>query len=162
MDLVQRLQRWFAYDDWANREALASLRAAAAPQARALQVMAHTVAAEALWLDRLRRAPPRLPVWPDLDADGCARHLEALRTEWHEHLGSLDERRLRAEVEYTNSQGQRWRNTVDDVLMHVLLHAAQHRGQVALLLRQNGAEPAYTDFIHCVRQGCIDGVGGAV
>jgi uncharacterized damage-inducible protein DinB len=32
--------------------------------------------------------------------------------------------------------------------MHVLLHSAHHRGQIAFELRASGQEPAYTDFIH--------------
>jgi uncharacterized damage-inducible protein DinB len=41
-------------------------------------------------------------------------------------------------------------------LTHVLLHSAYHRGQIASQMRGNGQTPAYTDFIHAVRQGLID------
>jgi uncharacterized damage-inducible protein DinB len=40
--------------------------------------------------------------------------------------------------------------------MHVLLHSVYHRGQIALQMRSSGAEPAYTDFIHSVRQGFLE------
>ena len=43
-----------------------------------------------------------------------------------------------------------------DVLTHVILHSAYHRGQVALAMRAAGMEPAYTDFIHAVRQGFVE------
>jgi uncharacterized damage-inducible protein DinB len=33
----------------------------------------------------------------------------------------------------------------------VALHGAYHRGQIAQLLRQNGAQPAATDYIGFVR-----------
>jgi len=45
---------------------------------------------------------------------------------------------------------------VADVLTHVVLHSAYHRGQIASLIRSGGDAPAYTDFIHAARQGLIE------
>jgi uncharacterized damage-inducible protein DinB len=36
------------------------------------------------------------------------------------------------------------------------MHSAYHRGQIASLMRAGGGIPAYTDFIHAVRQGLIE------
>jgi uncharacterized damage-inducible protein DinB len=47
-------------------------------------------------------------------------------------------------------------SAVQDVLTHVVLHSAYHRGQIASLMRAGGAVPAYTDFIHAVRQGFVE------
>jgi uncharacterized damage-inducible protein DinB len=41
------------------------------------------------------------------------------------------------------------------VLTHVVMHSAYHRGQIATHMRASGQTPAYTDFIHGVRQGLI-------
>jgi uncharacterized damage-inducible protein DinB len=65
--------------------------------------------------------------------------------------GSLDDK-----VEYRNSQGEPWSSRVEDILTHVLFHSAYHRGQIALQMRVSGMEPAYTDFIHAVRQGFVE------
>jgi hypothetical protein len=37
VDAVQQLERLFTYDEWANREVLANLKAAASPGPRALR-----------------------------------------------------------------------------------------------------------------------------
>jgi uncharacterized damage-inducible protein DinB len=50
-------------------------------------------------------------------------------------------------VHYTNSDGQHFETSVSDILTHVALHGAYHRGQVAHLLRGAGAEPQATDYI---------------
>ncbi len=65
--------------------------------------------------------------------------------------GSLDDK-----VEYRNSKGEPWSSRVEDILIHVLFHSAYHRGQIALQMRTSGMEPAYTDFIHAVRQGLVE------
>jgi len=44
---------------------------------------------------------------------------------------------------------------VEDILTHVTIHSAYHRGQIASDLRAAGQAPAYTDFIHAVRLGLI-------
>ena len=54
-----------------------------------------------------------------------------------------------------NSKGEPWTSSVEDILTHVVLHAAHHRGQVASGLRAAGHEPAYTDYIHAVRRGLV-------
>ena len=43
-----------------------------------------------------------------------------------------------------------------DILAHVVLHSAYHRGQIAAAVRAGGGEPAYTDMIHAVRQGLVE------
>ena len=145
--------RLFAYDDWANRETLASLeRARQAPDA-ARRRMAHILAAERLWLVRLIGDPQRVVVWPDWTLAECRFRLMELPPLWADYLGSLDEPRRRACVAYVNSKGESWESLPEDVLLHVLLHSGQHRGQIASDLRAAGEEPAYTDYIEAVRRG---------
>ena len=59
---------------------------------------------------------------------------------------------LASQIRYTNTQGQAWTNTVEDI---PVMHSAYHRAQVAAELRATGHEPANTDFIHAVRQGFV-------
>jgi uncharacterized damage-inducible protein DinB len=152
---VARFRRLFEHDAWANAAALASLRAGPAPgQARAW--MAHITGAELLWLARLHQRPSELPVWPDLDLDACATRLTELAGDWMELLAPLDDDGLADGVAYRNSKGEFWTSTVGDILTHVVLHAAYHRGQIAAAVRAAGGEPAYTDFIHAVRMGLIE------
>ena len=55
MNLADYLRRQFAYDEWANRDVLAAIRAAGAVNERSLQLMAHILAAEQVWLERLKQ-----------------------------------------------------------------------------------------------------------
>ncbi len=66
------------------------------------------------------------------------------------HHGSLDQ-----SVSYTNSQGEAWSSTVEEILTHITVHSAYHRGQIASDLRAAGMTPAYTDYIHAVRRGLV-------
>ncbi|HKM47106.1 MAG TPA: DinB family protein [Terriglobales bacterium] len=152
--------RMFAYDDWANRECLTAMRAANSLPADTIGRMAHILSAQKLWLERILKQPQSLPVWPVSTIADCAELADEMSLAWQNYLtrvanpfapGSLDDK-----VEYRNSKGEPWSSRVEDILMHVLFHSAYHRGQIALQMRASGLEPAYTDFIHAVRQGFVE------
>jgi uncharacterized damage-inducible protein DinB len=75
---------------------------------------------------------------------------------WETHVSRLAPGDLASPVSYTNSRGEPWTSSVRDILLHVVLHSAYHRGQIATAVRASGHEPAYTDFVHGVRQGLIE------
>jgi uncharacterized damage-inducible protein DinB len=150
----RQLNRLLRYDIWANGETLDSLRQGP-PPARSLKWMGHIVGAGYLWLARLRQEPAPLPVWPDLPVEQCEARLGELSGMWHEYLADADAGRVAERVTYVNSKGEEWTSVVEDILIHVAIHSAYHRGQIASDLRAAVQIPAYTDFIHAVRQGFI-------
>ncbi len=156
MTLATHLARLLAYDDWANRETLTAMKAADSPPARALRLLAHIVGAERLWLGRLEGEPPTTPVWPEWTLAECELGLAELPGRWRDVLGDLGAANLARRVAYTNTKGEPWENTVLDILTHVVVHGAYHRGQIAADLRAAGREPAYTDFIHSARKRYIE------
>lgn len=155
MNLADSVRRQFVYDEWANQEVLAAIRASGGANERSLQLLAHILSAEQLWLERLKQQPQTLPVWPKADLDQCEAQIAELDRKWREHLDLITVGDLSQTVSYTNSKGEKWTSTIGDILTHVILHSAYHRGQIASHMRESGQTPAYTDFIHGVRQGLV-------
>jgi uncharacterized damage-inducible protein DinB len=145
----------FAYDDWANRETLASLTRAQSPPQSALSRMAHIIAAEWLWYARITGVPATMAVWPELPLEKCDEHLDALAATWSKFVAELPPGGFDRSISYTNSKGERFDSRVEDILLHVVFHSTYHRGQIAGEMRKAGFEPAYTDFIHAVRTGAL-------
>jgi uncharacterized damage-inducible protein DinB len=143
------IERLFAYDAWANHEEVRHLRSLAAPPAQAIKILSHIIGTEWLFLGRLRGDAKPATVWPDLTLDACEAQINELAEAW-----PLEFRRTDI-VEYVNSKGEKWTSRADDILTHVVLHGAYHRGQIATIVRGSGETPAYTDYIHCVRQELI-------
>lgn len=149
------LERLFVYNHRANEETLRSVERASSPPEKALERLGHLVGAEEIWLQRLCDEPPSTEVWPRLSLSECRQRMEALHSAWMAYLESLPDDPSDHVVRYTNSKGEAYTSRVDEVLMHVLLHAAYHRGQIANDLRAAGETPAVTDFIFFAREGRI-------
>jgi uncharacterized damage-inducible protein DinB len=155
MNLVEHLTRLFAYDAWANQEVLAGLRGAPTPPARAVKFIAHILSAQRLWMERLQQQPQTLPVWPQLTVEQCESQAAELSLLWKSYLAASSEADLTTPVDYKNTKREDWSSRKDDILMHVIMHSAYHRGQIATDMRAAGLTPAYTDFIQSVRQGFV-------
>jgi len=161
---LDELRRLHEHSAWANRAVLDALRELDPPPAASLARFAHVLGAERLWLVRLGVIEQPGAVWPDDDLERCADELEVLAASWRVLLDELasaspaeSDARLARSIDYVNSLGQPWTNAVADVLLHVPLHGAHHRGQIAAELRALGHEPPYVDWIEAVRRGHVPG-----
>jgi len=154
--MIGYLRRLFGYDDWANREVLTALEGTGDSLPQALRLLAHILSAERLWLQRLRIEPQTQLVWPEFTLAQCRREIEDLRGLWNSYLSAFGESDLAATIAYKNSKGESWTSRKDDVLQHVVIHSAHHRGQIVALLRASGQTPPYIDFIHAIRQGLVE------
>ncbi|HET7209968.1 MAG TPA: DinB family protein [Terriglobales bacterium] len=155
MDMLARYEKLFKYDEWANREVTGGLRQASTVPARSLKLLAHILGTEYLWFYRLKKEKSAVAVWPEFSVMECERHCGLLAQTWSGYLTGLEARGLSATVEYKNTQGELWSSAVEDILTHVIMHSAYHRGQIASDMRNSGLLPVYTDFIHAVRQGLV-------
>ena len=155
LNLADSLRRQFAYDEWANQEVLRAIEANSGDHARSLELLAHILSAERLWLERLKKQPQSLPVWPKIDFEQCLGQAQEMGRLWRDHLELTTAGDLLQSVSYKNSKGESWTNTIADILTHVIMHSVYHRGQIASHMREQGQAPAYTDFIHGVRQGWV-------
>jgi uncharacterized damage-inducible protein DinB len=137
--------------EWADERVLDSLRAMVHVDQRALDLYAHVLGTEHVWLSRIAKREPGEKIWPELTLGRAAQ----LATENAIALRALLERltpdELQRKVAYNNSAGVPLESTIEDMLLQVVLHGCYHRGQVALVVRGAGAEPAPTDYIAFVR-----------
>jgi uncharacterized damage-inducible protein DinB len=148
---VQHVSRLVAHLAWADDRVLAALRSATTPDPSCLALFAHVLAAEHVWLARLKGETPRHPVWPALPLEECAGLVQANQRELTAYAAALAPADLARDVTYRNSAGQEYTSTIEDILLHVCLHGSYHRGQIAWELRKGGGVPMPTDYIAFVR-----------
>jgi len=153
---LERHRREFVYDAWANQAVLQALERAARPPGSGVGWIWHIAGAQALWLARLTGGKSALAVWPTGPLADCSGHLEEQRAAWTRFLDGTGSAGLARQIGYTNSKGESHSSRVDDVLTHVILHGAYHRGQIASALRAADLPVPTTDFIHATRSGLLE------
>jgi uncharacterized damage-inducible protein DinB len=160
--VIRQIPRMYSHMAWADRQILEMLYAGHGSRERAvLRLFAHVLAAERVWLLRLRREDASSqPIWPELSVTEIAALADTNAREYAGFVGGLDEKALLTRCAYQNSQGTEFLTTVGDVLTHVFMHGGYHRGQIAATVRAAGGQPVNTDFITWVREGSPAGTVG--
>lgn len=163
MKMIERYRRWFEYEQDSHAKTIASLNAVA-PELReaeqfgkALYQMGHLIAARRMWLFRLGFLKENAELFPGApDLVTLPAELAEVESAWKQYLNQLTDADLEHVFEYRSYEGQMFRDSVEDILTQMFGHSWYHRGQIAMLLRSIGAEPAVTDFVFWARDP-IDG-----
>jgi uncharacterized damage-inducible protein DinB len=136
---------------WADERVLQSLRAGHSVVKRGLELYAHILGSEHNWLSRIQGNAPTLAIWPNLTLDECERVRKESASAFNALVSSLTPELLQKPITYRNSSGDQFTSTLEDILTHVCLHGAYHRGQIAALIRAAGDTPSPTDYIAFTR-----------
>jgi uncharacterized damage-inducible protein DinB len=111
---------------------------------KASLLYSHILNAHHIWNCRIQLQEPALGVWDKHPSKAFA----GLDTGNYEtSLRLLEEYDLNQVVHYTTSKGDPFKNTIRDILFHIINHSTYHRGQIATQFKQNGVDPLITDYI---------------
>lgn len=148
--LAARMKKYFLklyqYNAWSNKRVLGTLQRQHVNDPKILSLMGHIVAAQFLWLHRIKGLPPPdVKLWGEYSLDQLLKLAEKAGQEWLDFVESTDN--FDRQLTYTNYVGEPYTNNVEMIMVHLVNHSSYHRAQVAMLLRQKGFEPINTDFI---------------
>ncbi len=151
------LRELFAHANWANRQVFAAARQlddaaldeGLDPVGTIRGLLTHLVDAHAYWLARARESTPPSPrtaaehpdvmillaTWEQLDH--CTQ----------EFLAGLAPADLERTIQYVNPAGAPQSYPLRQILAHQIMHAAQHRAELALALSRAGHSPGWLDFL---------------
>jgi uncharacterized damage-inducible protein DinB len=151
--LLEQIRRLYAYDAWAVARITASLNAAPQESRKALDLLAHLLVSEQIWLLRLQgQNTSEINKSPEYSRAECESLAVEMRRAYTDFLAAVREEELDAPVTYRNFKGDEYHTPLRDILLHVANHGTYHRGQIALTLRAEGLTPVDTDFITFVRE----------
>ena len=118
----------------------------------ALDLFAHLMACRRLWLFRAGGVESGPSTMAEIFPKGTTRDsldvlLEAMIADWRPYLAALDHAELGRRFEYSSMEGDRFSNSVEEILTQLFGHAWHHRGQIMSIVRRCGGEPRATDFV---------------
>ena len=154
MQTLDMIRGLLSYNEWANNKMMDSLRQTSNPSAKAIRAVAHLLIAEKTWLLRLRtnQDSTGFDFWQGTTLEECEALALEVKKAFAALMDELTEEKLDRVATYKNSKGVEYSTSYRDILTHVLMHSAYHRGQVAMAIRAEEETPAYTDYIGFVRE----------
>ena len=152
--LADRFRRWYEYERDCNAKTLAMLESVPAERRntpefqKAVDRMAHLVAARQRWLSRVGHWGEPLELFPkDTKLSDLPAQVAATEAAWVQYLRGLDDSDLAREFEYQATDAKRYRWNVEGVLTQTFGHAWYHRGQIAQLVALLGGKAVDTDYV---------------
>jgi uncharacterized damage-inducible protein DinB len=145
------LEKLAAYNLWANETLLKGLEEIGDPvPASTLHLLSHICNAQVIWLRRIENMVNTNGVFDEHTLTQC-RDMLGNSSDQLLELAAMPIAGLEKVICYTNSKGEAFETSVEDILIHVFNHSTYHRAQVARDLRQNALTPVNTDYITYVR-----------
>lgn len=151
------LRTHLAYTTWAtNRllEAAAQLtseelaRDFATADKNVVGTLAHTFAADRIWVSRVKGRPPARFITPeDRELAVLQRDWPAVLAEWKELAAGWTDDSTATVITYQDTKGNSYSSPLWQIVLHVVNHATHHRGQAAGFLRAMGKVPPPLDLI---------------
>lgn len=154
----------YSYNQWANTRVFQHLKTLEHELPEISKRLSHIVAAEEIWYNRIKSLDFHpLPLFAVQPGEVLEPRLNASAHRWLELVEQTDD--FEVQVDYRNQTGKAFKNSLGDIMIHVVNHGTHHRGQIATLLRQEGFEPVPVDYIVYSREPGAkskdEGLGGS-
>ncbi|TMI86788.1 MAG: hypothetical protein E6H06_20475 [Bacteroidetes bacterium] len=66
---------------------------------------------------------------------------------WIDFHENKTEEQIFSEVEFIGYDGAKWKAELVDIALQLIYHSIHHRAQMQMLIRQQGMEPDFIDYI---------------
>ena len=110
---------------------------------KTISLMNHTLNAQQIWNARIL-GEITFEVWQINPFESL---LEINHNNFIKSIDIISNLDLEQKIEYHNSKGATFENSIFEMLFHAVNHSTYHRGQINSLLKQNGVNPVLTDYI---------------
>ncbi len=111
---------------------------------KVLLLQSHVLNAHRNWNARIYPNQSPIAVWQSHE---LADFRDIDRQNYANSLYILEHYELTQEIDYTLSNGQAYRNTIQNMLFQVINHSTYHRAQIATECKKQGIPPLVADFI---------------
>ena len=139
----------FDYNFYCNKKLIETCAAMDTVPAKSVELFSHMLNAHHLWNARIVGKKAEYDVWQVHKVqDWGDIHYENQRASFEITTNADD---FEKRIDYENTKGRLFTNTLQDILFHIINHSTHHRGQIATDFRTNGLEPIPFDYIHYKR-----------
>lgn len=135
----------FDYNFYCNKKFIEECAGMKKIPEKSLALFSHVLNSHHIWNARIQGKPAGFEVWQQQPFKNWGDiHYDNQRDSF-EIITNADDFETR--IDYENSEGRLFSNTLKDILFHIINHTTHHRGQIATDMRNNKIEPLILDYI---------------
>ena len=136
------------YDLWANKQVCKTLKSITDADLllETTRLFNHLLKAQVVWFNRVNGIDEDIEIWGEFTLEEC----KSLLNDSETMLAGIA-KNVGKTINYQNSQGVTFTNSVADIFEHVIIHGQHHRAQIFMLLSNAGIKPPSTDYIFYLR-----------
>lgn len=149
MELRQYLIETFNYNDYANKLVLEKIKQLS-DKRETIRLFSHLINSQNKWLKRIEVYPqdPKMDWWePVYELDKLESKWKESLQQWTEFLNSISEEQLYSQKKFIGFDDAHWSVPLKDIALQLNYHSIHHRAQMQAIIRQQGLEPDFVDYI---------------
>ncbi|MFI5152457.1 MAG: DinB family protein [Chitinophagales bacterium] len=149
MQLASYLIDTFNYNDTTNKNLLTKIKLLSDP-AEAIKLFSHLINCQYKWFARITKDPngKTMSWWePVYQFDKLENEWTKSLNLWLGYISQNTEDELLTEVTFIGFDNSTWAATPKDIALQLNYHSIHHRAQIQTILRQQGIEPDFVDYI---------------
>jgi uncharacterized damage-inducible protein DinB len=149
MQMKEYLLETFNYNDITNKKLLAKIMLLDNKE-DSVKLFSHLINSQYKWMARIMHdvTAPRMSWWdPVYNLAELEEQWSRSLQLWVDYIAAKTEAELGTEVAFVGFDGDRWAATPLDIALQLNYHAIHHRAQIQTIIRQQGLEPDFVDYI---------------
>jgi uncharacterized damage-inducible protein DinB len=139
----------FLFNDTANRKMLKKMEELS-DKSGCIRYFSHLINSQVRWLARIREYPanPPLDWWlPLYPFEELGIRWDQSLQDWLQFLESKTEEQRFEEVDFIGFDGGHFAAQLKDIVLQLNYHSIHHRAQMQMIIRGQGVEPDFIDYI---------------
>jgi uncharacterized damage-inducible protein DinB len=141
----------FEYDRWASQKLLDKFEHQFPQNERIYVLMSHMLSAQRVWLDRCLGIPQSVEIWATRLPEEIRNDMENYHLAWVDLINQLAPEDFDNTITYTNTRGETFTNRLCDIITQVTNHGTHHRGEIMILMKEEGFVLPNIDYITYLR-----------
>lgn len=143
------LLEMFAFNQKANETMIDKIAGMENPEV-AIRMLSHVINSQNKWLRRIQVYPaaPDLDWWdPQYPLEQLKEKLQHSTEDWMVFLEGLDESAINKQWKFIGYDSAAWEASLRDIALQLIYHSFHHRAQIQVMIRDQGGQPDFIDFI---------------
>jgi uncharacterized damage-inducible protein DinB len=149
MQIKEYLLDTFGYNDSTNKKLIDKINLLSSKE-ESVKLFSHLINSQYKWMARIVHDPkaPEMSWWdPVYKIENLQNQWSKSLQLWLDFIYSKTEEELSTEVEFVGFDGGQWAATPLDIALQLNYHSIHHRAQIQTIIRQQGLEPDFVDYI---------------